>query len=241
MHMSFAALLSLGLLLLTSLPVQAQDYDSRREISCESNDGRYRECRAAFNGPAQLVRQLSDTRCVEGRNWGSRPGLVWVDQGCRGRFAADRQGWGQWQSYRGQREISCESHDERYRQCNADFRGRARIVRQLSNNPCIEGRTWGQSAGLIWVSRGCRARFQDTGWGTRPGGNDYGDLRDTVMCSSTDDRRRRCPWDARWGRPQLVEQISDSRCIEGRSWGFDGQAIWVDNGCRGRFGANRRY
>lgn len=240
MSKSFAALLSLGLLLLPlAAPVQAQNYDSRREINCESNDGRYRECRAGFNGPAQLVRQLSDTRCVEGRNWGSRPGLIWVDQGCRGRFAADRQDWGQWQSYRGQREISCESHDERYRQCNADFRGRARIVRQLSNSPCIEGRSWGQSPGLIWVSRGCRARFQDTGWGTRPvDGDAYGQA---ITCASNDDRRRRCAWDPRWGRPVLVEQISDSRCIEGRSWGFDGQSIWVDHGCRGRFGANRRY
>ena len=62
-----------------------------------------------------------------------------------------------------------------------------------------------------------------------------------MTCASNDDRRRRCDWNERWGAPRLVEQISDSRCIQGRTWGYDGDAIWVDNGCRARFGASGRY
>ena len=93
---------------------------------------------------------------------------------------------------------------------------------------------------MIWVSRGCRARFEDTGWANsddRPGDNDY---RDTITCASTDDRRRNCPWNDSWGRPRLVEQLSNSACIEGRSWGYGGDRIWVDNGCRARFAPDDR-
>lgn len=227
--------------LLAPLAAQAQNYGSSgREVSCESNDGRYRECRVSFNGPAQIVRQLSDTRCVEGSNWGSRPGLIWVDQGCRARFVGSRQGWPAWSNSQNQREITCESLDERYRQCNAGFRGRARITRQLSKNPCTEGRSWGQEQGMVWVSRGCRARFEDSGWNNgNYGANGY-DSRDTVTCASSDDRRRDCAWNDSWGRPRLVEQLSDSACIEGRSWGYGRDRIWVDNGCRARFAADNR-
>lgn len=234
-------LMALAVLALAPAAASAQHDGSRGgSVVCESNDGRYRECRVPFGGPAELVRQMSDTRCVEGRNWGSRPGLVWVDNGCRGRFEVARYNWPTWNDYRGQRQVVCESKDERYRQCNADFYGRARIVQQLSNSACIEGRSWGQSRGLIWVSRGCRARFEDTGWNNRPNNRPDGNYGETVTCYSTDNRRRACPWNPRWGRPYLVEQVSDSACIEGRSWGYGGDRIWVDNGCRGRFAA-RRY
>lgn len=231
--------------LLAPVAAQAQNYSSGREVSCESNDGRYRECRVNYNGPAQIVRQMSDTRCVEGSNWGSRPGLIWVDQGCRARFAPARQGWPSWSNSQNQREVTCESLDERYRQCNTNFRGRARISRQLSKNTCTEGRSWGQEQGMIWVSRGCRARFVDTGWDERDNrpGNDgygYGNDRDTVTCASTDDRRRDCAWNDSWGRPRLVEQLSDRACIEGRTWGYGRDRIWVDNGCRARFAADDR-
>ena len=237
MRRVLALLMFAGLLAPTA--ALAQTYNSRGTVECESNDGRYRECRVPFGGPADLVRQLSDTRCVEGRNWGSRPGLVWVDNGCRGRFAVARNGWPTWNNYRGQREVVCESKDERYRQCNADFRGRARISRQLSDSPCIEGRSWGQAQGLIWVARGCRARFEDTGWANRPGNRPGGGYGESVACYSTDERRRTCAWNPRWGRPYLVEQVSDSACIEGRSWGYNGNYLWVDRGCRGRFAARR--
>ena len=78
--------LALATGLMAPVAANAQNYDSRRTVECESNDGRYRECRVPFNGPAAIVDHKSDTQCVEGRNWGSRPGLIWVDNGCRARF-----------------------------------------------------------------------------------------------------------------------------------------------------------
>ena len=71
----------------------------------------------------------------------------------------------------------------------------------------------------------------DGGW---DGSNGSGQ---TVTCSSTDNRRRNCAWDRRQGRPVLIENISKTRCQEGQNWGWDGNAIWVDRGCRARFGA----
>jgi hypothetical protein len=66
-------------------------------------------------------------------------------------------------------EFSCASSDERYRECQLPVDGRARLVKQRSDAPCIEGRSWGQRGDRVWVDRGCRARFtvdpKGGGWG----------------------------------------------------------------------------
>ena len=92
-------------------------------IICSSNDKRYRECRTPFRGRARLQQNISSTRCIEGRNWGSRQGLVWVDNGCRGRFIDSGNGWGggQWDD----KTFRCESDGNRQRQCRALPRHRA--------------------------------------------------------------------------------------------------------------------
>ena len=222
---------------------------NQREVICTSLNHQYRECRSPFRGPARLSQQMSSTRCAEGRNWGSRPGLIWVDQGCRGRFIEDRNTWPQWGGNSGQQQILCESKSSRYQQCNAGFRGPARLTRQLSQSACIEGRSWGQAQGMIWVSRGCRAWFEDSGWnngggspgnngGGYPGNSDY-----SITCSSTNSDYRTCAWDDRYGRPRVIEQLSSQRCVEGQNWGYRDGNVWVNNGCRARFGtsSNNNY
>jgi hypothetical protein len=66
-------------------------------------------------------------------------------------------------------EFSCGSNDERYRECQLPVDGRARLVKQRSDAPCIKGSTWGQKGDRVWVDRGCRARFVvetgGPGWG----------------------------------------------------------------------------
>jgi hypothetical protein len=59
---------------------------SGETIRCESRDGRRHNCRANTNGGVRLVRQLSNTPCVQGRTWGISGGSIWVDNGCRGEF-----------------------------------------------------------------------------------------------------------------------------------------------------------
>ncbi|HSX59441.1 MAG TPA: DUF3011 domain-containing protein [Tahibacter sp.] len=44
----------------------------------------------------------------------------------------------------------------------------------------------------------------------------------------------------RGGRVYLVDQVSNSECIEGRTWGYNRAGVWVDQGCAGIFRVERR-
>ena len=200
-------------------------------VLCESADNRRRQCNTGFRGRAALSQNISSTRCVEGQNWGSGNGFVWVDRGCRARFvegsgSSDGAGYGV--------KVRCESADNRYRECRTGFRGKATLTRKLSDSRCVEGDSWGQRNGTIWVDKGCRAEFIDSngGWNTGNGNSNY-----SVTCSSQDNRRATCAWNSRYGRPYVIQQISSDSCSEGSSWGYSGNQIWVDRGCRARFGA----
>ena len=55
-----------------------------------------------------------------------------------------------------------------------------------------------------------------------------------VRCRSHNYEYEHCP--AReHGRVRLIEQISKSACIEGRTWGYDRRGVWVDKGCDAKF------
>ena len=70
------------------------DYGNVQVIRCESNDGRNRTCPMDTRGGVQLVRQISKTACIEGRNWGSNRGGVWVTNGCRADFQSGGRSYG---------------------------------------------------------------------------------------------------------------------------------------------------
>jgi len=61
----------------------------------------------------------------------------------------------------------------------------------------------------------------------------------SLTCASNDGRYHYCRADTQ-NRVQLVRQISNSRCSQGYSWGFDYRGIWVDRGCRAEFVYGRR-
>lgn len=133
--------------------------------------------------------------------------------------------------------IRCESDDRRTRHCDIDTRGGVRIARQLSDAPCVEGRSWGYDRGGVWVSQGCRAEFVvGAGGGYRPGdrpgyGNDRGQI---VRCESQDRHQRRCNASVRRG-VDIVRQLSRTRCVQGQNWGWDRGGVWVSGGCRAEF------
>jgi len=132
-------------------------YDSRYGVvRCESRDRRTSYCNVDTRGGVRLVRQLSDRSCIRGRDWGANERGIWVTDGCRAEFALS-SGYGSGSGYA--RSFRCESTDNRTRYCRADSRYGIQIVRQLSSNSCIEGRTWGVTRDGVWVSRGCRADF----------------------------------------------------------------------------------
>lgn len=76
---------------------EGQPGQAGQSVRCESADGRERRCTLDTRGGVRLVRQLSRTACIEGRNWGYDRGGVWVEGGCRADFQAgerQEQRWG---------------------------------------------------------------------------------------------------------------------------------------------------
>ncbi len=59
----------------------------------------------------------------------------------------------------------------------------------------------------------------------------------TVVCQSFWDLYTECRVDGEIERAQLMNNFSNSRCIEGQSWGYrrGGNVLWVAEGCRGQF------
>jgi len=135
--------------------------------------------------------------------------------------------------------IRCDSNKNRQQVCNTGWRS-AVLVRQVSDTRCTEGRNWGSNNGSVWVSGGCRAEFtqRQGGWGAGNGQGGWGGNNNYfVDCHSNSNRLNTCNWDRRRGRPVIIQQVSDTRCLEGRNWGYNGNSIWVNGGCRARFGS----
>ena len=163
-------------------PVRAVDRDAW--VRCASHDGHFARCTIPWRD-ARLVKRESRAACVRGQGWGVEWGVLWVDRGCRGLFAAgERHGRGRTERFerdwryrrdgdgyaagwrpgpRWDREIrlQCDSNKRRYQLCQVDLgrHGRARIARQLSDTRCTEGYSWGWNRAGVWVDHGCRAQF----------------------------------------------------------------------------------
>lgn len=224
---------------------QYYDSSSGATIRCESNDGRTRECTTG-GGRVVLERQISSSACIEGRTWGYSRNGIWVGQGCRADFLVVGYGGGNYGGNYGSNGhgtgqlVRCESNDGRNRTCPMDTRGGVQLVRQISRSACIEGRNWGINRGGVWVTDGCRADFRSGGrnYGSNSGnyGNNYGIGGRVFRCESHDGRTRECAANTRAG-VQLVRQLSNAACIQGRSWGYGRNGIWVSQGCRAEFRA----
>lgn len=63
---------------------------ARETVRCESDNYRYRFCRADTDNRVELSRRISDSSCVEGRSWGYTWNGVWVDRGCAAEFRVGR-------------------------------------------------------------------------------------------------------------------------------------------------------
>lgn len=160
-------------------------------------------------------------------------------------------------------EVTCESRDSRQVECDLDTRGEVRLVRQLSKSPCVEGQSWGLFKHSIWVKDGCRGVFASDGGERRDDGRDdrYSDdrdgggrgrddghgggyagsgrggsngLPDKVTCESRDNRQVECDMNTR-GTVRVVQQLSKTACVEGRTWGLNRHSVWVKDGCRAVF------
>ncbi|MBX3644936.1 MAG: DUF3011 domain-containing protein [Rubrivivax sp.] len=65
-------------------------------ITCESNDDRRKHCEVSDIDPdrVKMERQLSQTNCRRGENWGADARGIWVDNGCRAKFSYASRGGG---------------------------------------------------------------------------------------------------------------------------------------------------
>ncbi|MGG7564784.1 DUF3011 domain-containing protein [Rhodovulum sp. DZ06] len=75
------------------------------EVACNSNDYARRRCEIPLGANwVRLEERRSNAACVWGESWGARPGEVWVDRGCAGRFgyraARARPAGGGWEELR---------------------------------------------------------------------------------------------------------------------------------------------
>lgn len=136
--------------------------------------------------------------------------------------------------------VRCESTDGHTRHCDMDTRGGVFLSRRLSDASCTQGRNWGYDSRGVWVTGGCRGEFTtgaggySGGYGSGSGyGQGYGGGR-VVRCESQDGHSRHCSAPVQRG-VQLLRTLSDSACIEGRTWGWDRNGVWVDRGCRAEF------
>lgn len=78
------------------------------------------------------------------------------------------------------------------------------------------------------------------GYGGRPynGSYDrpsYNNQSQTLTCESQDGRNRSCRANMRIGRAEVDKRLSSAPCQQGRTWGYNDNRVWVDQGCRARF------
>jgi hypothetical protein len=148
--------------------------------------------------------------------------------------------------------VRCESNNGKFNRCQMPWRD-AELVKQESKGACVRGQSWGVDRQGLWVDRGCRGVFgearhgrpDDGRPGYGPGGWQPGpgwDRSIRLQCDSNKNKYQMCMVDVgRRGRVQLVKRMSDARCTEGSSWGWNRAGVWVDHGCRGQFLVDRRW
>ncbi len=150
-------------------------------------------------------------------------------------------------------EIECKSQNYGPNACWVDWRD-AELVQQTSDSSCVRGRTWGFDRRGIWVDRGCGGIFVEAGrrgrgdgYGNGYGGGDWRPGRDwdtdiVFTCKSYNYGYQMCQVDVgRGGGVYISRQISDTRCVEGRNWGWNRGGVWVDGGCAAEFRVERRW
>jgi len=244
---SFLALSSIGLHAQSGITEK-----NGRSLTCASDDGKWHLCPVPTQYGVRMTNQRSGSPCIQGQTWGYNNQGVWVDRGCRADFwlgGGYHHGGGGNGGYPGGgggggyypgggQSITCSSDNGKRNYCNVNTRGGVRMVNQRSGSPCVQGQTWGYNSSSIWVDRGCRADFV-VGSGGGGGGNwNGGGGSQTITCSSNDGKRNYCNANTNGG-VRLVNQRSGSPCIQGQTWGYNQDAIWVDRGCRADFAVGR--
>lgn len=128
-------------------------------VRCQSiNNGRT-HCAADTSYGVQLARQISRNGCVRGEDWGFDENGVWVNHGCRADFVLGVRPDSVPMTSSTRTTVVCESQNNTLNRCAADTLFGVALARQMSQNACVRGESWGYDAVGIWVNKGCRAEF----------------------------------------------------------------------------------
>jgi Protein of unknown function (DUF3011) len=219
---------------------------AQQNIKCESNNGGRNYCGSYAPNQVTMDRQISGSPCVRGSTWGVDNRGLWVDRGCRATFIISRGGYpggGYPGGGSGGSTVKCESNNGKRNYCGNYQANQVTMNQQISGSPCVRGSTWGVDNGGLWVDRGCRAIFNISGYGNRPGGGGYHGAppMTTIKCESNNGKRNYCGSYAP-NQVTMNQQISGSPCVRNNTWGVDNRGLWVDRGCRATFNiAGGRY
>jgi len=127
-------------------------------VDC-SGKVKFTVCPTYSAGTVKLVRQFSHARCLRDVNWGT-PGdgsVIWVKDGCRGRFLVDR---GRPYAKALPDPVACTSKDWSYQHCATPTWGHHITIKKLLGaTECKHGENWGFDFKGIWVNGNCSAEF----------------------------------------------------------------------------------
>jgi len=56
--------------------------------------------------------------------------------------------------------VTCESKNDKYQYCSAKTDNEVRMIRQISDVRCEQGKSWGYDKSGVWVDHNCSAEFE---------------------------------------------------------------------------------
>ncbi|XP_013383892.1 lectin ADEL-like [Lingula anatina] len=125
--------------------------------------------------------------------------------------------------------FDCDSNNYQYNSCCTGVRGiSASVMKKRSVSDCNMGNSFALYGCNLWVNHGCRARFYVN--------FDCQNMRTTsATCSSHGYTYATCPISGVVTSMYVTTKHSVSSCEYNKSFGFLGNNIWVDKGCRATF------
>ncbi len=143
---------------IVGVPVNIASGTFGQTVVCESTSKRMHRCPANTSFGVILARQISSHSCMVGADWGWDENGIWVKNGCRAEFGLGRTPGAPMVSS-SRPVVVCESVNNAINHCKADTTFGVSLARQLSDNACVRGDSWGFDSEGIWVKKGCRAEF----------------------------------------------------------------------------------